>query len=109
MSRRVGDDGKGASEEAHLRHLASKGHPVAIAALEGPESPAELDYLHGWLLELHGRSGVGMGGMNPLSYGTIAEWSRVSAIVPEPHEVEALFYLDAVMLSPDAMEDKPDG
>ncbi len=36
----------------------------------------------------------------PLSYTTIADWSRLKGISVKPHEVDALIYLDAAMLSP---------
>lgn len=106
MARKVGDKPGGASEEAHLKYLASKGHPVALAALQGPEIPVELDYLYDWLNQLHGRSGVtAMVGINSLTYGTIADWSRLSGIVPNALEIEALMVLDNVKLYPDETED----
>ncbi len=65
--------------------------------LHGPETPRALAYLREWLYQLVGRSGVGMSGANPLSYGTIADWSRLTGNRPTPDEVEALLYLDAVL------------
>jgi len=71
-----------------------------MAELRGPECPDSLRFLLGWLYELHARSGVGMNGMNPLTWGTIGEWSRIMGITPDADEVRALFLLDAVLLNP---------
>ncbi len=97
-------DGKGKSQRSHLEGLAVKGHAKAIEALQGPEYPPELHYLRMWAAELHGKSGVGMNGLNPLTYTTVADWSRLKGVKPEPHEVEALLTLDAVMLFPGEAE-----
>lgn len=86
---------------AHLQYLADRGHPVAIAALQRPEHPPELDYLYDWFLELHGHSGVTMAGLAPLSWGTLADWSRETGHRLTSVERDALFLLDAVMLNPE--------
>ena len=83
-----------------MEKLAAKGDARAIAALDGPEFPDCLDYLYRWAVDMHGRSGVGMGGLMPLSYSTIADYSRLNDIYIAPHEVAALILLDSVMLSP---------
>lgn len=64
--------------------------------------PEALGYLHEWLLELFGRSGVSMDGLAPLTYSTIADWARLTDRRPQPHEVKALLHLDLVMRHPDA-------
>jgi hypothetical protein len=84
---------------SHLEVLA-RHSPVARAALEGPEGPEALDYLHEWAVSLLGRSGVGMDGYAPLGYATVAAWAQLMAITVAPHEVEALMMLDAVMRHP---------
>jgi hypothetical protein len=56
------------------------------------------------LYELHGRSGVGMSGPAPLSYSTIADWSRLKGVVILPEEIDALLLLDSVMLFPGERE-----
>jgi len=65
--------------------------------LIGPAVPESLAYLRDWLFQLVGRSGVGMAGAAPLSYGTIADWARLTGNTPTPDDVEALLYLDAVL------------
>jgi hypothetical protein len=85
----------------HLEVAARKGSARAIAALyNGPQIPDSVAYLWDWARELHGKSGVGMSGFNPLTYTTIADWARLTGNEPEPHEVEALFWLDAILLNP---------
>lgn len=63
--------------------------------------PDELRYLYNWARELYGRSGVGMGGMNPLAYSTLESWGRLTGRRPSPLEVEALLALDSVLRDPD--------
>lgn len=36
----------------------------------------------------------------PLTYTTLADWSRLKAITVLPHEVEALITLDSCLLHP---------
>lgn len=76
-----------------------------MAALDGPECPESLEYLLGWTYQLYGRSGVGMDGVAPLSYATVAEWARLMGVTVRPTEIEALMLLDAVMRHPG--EDEP--
>jgi hypothetical protein len=76
------------------------GDAKAIARLDVPEIPACVEYLRDWSYELYGRSGIGMGGLMPLSYSTIADWSRLKDIHPKPYEIEALIAIDAAMLNP---------
>lgn len=70
----------------------------------GPDVPACLAYLLDWLDQLHGRSGVGMNSIVPLTYSTIAEWSRLTDTVVAPHEVHALIVLDSVRCHPGTPE-----
>jgi hypothetical protein len=87
----------GLTQQDHWEAAAKKGSRAAKEALEGPPFPRELDYLYGWLWELHGRSGASFGGLLPLSYTTIADWSRLTGQVIRPHEVAALIQLDAIL------------
>lgn len=44
---------------------------------------------------LHGRSGIGFSGANPLQYGTIMDWNKAMDVGGlEPYEIEALLFLD---------------
>lgn len=86
---------------ALLQVKADRGDAAAMRELAGPEIPEWLDYLHGWLHELHGRSGVGMNGLAPLSHSTIDAWARLKRLTIEPHEVDALLWLDGIMLNPE--------
>lgn len=65
-----------------------------------PPYPRGIAYLYEWARELHGRSGVGMSGLLPLTYATVFHWSQLTKQSPAPHEVLALFELDALMLHP---------
>lgn len=67
--------------------------------LRGPTVPASLAYLRDWLYQLVGRSGVGMSGAAPLSYGTVADWARLTGNEPTPDDIDALFFLDAALRS----------
>lgn len=89
------------SNRDHLEVAAKKGSARAIAAIfSGPQLPEALSYLWDWALELHGKSGVNMGGFNPLTYTTIVDWALLTGREIEPHEVDALLALDRVLLSP---------
>lgn len=90
----------GTPERVHVEALAKRGNARAQSMLIGPPLPDTLAYLWNWALELHGRSGVGMHGLNPLTYTTIADWARLTRRHPGPLEVEALIRLDAVLLNP---------
>lgn len=98
----TGEDG--VTRRSHLEVAASRGNAKAIAALEGPPYPEPLRYLHGWAMELVGRSGADMNGLAPISYGTIADWARLTGRAPAPHEIRALLRLDAAMRRPDPEE-----
>ena len=95
----------GAARRDHLERAAARGVDAARKALEGPEFPEPLRYLYGWLMEVHGRSGVDMSGLSPLTYATIADWAVLMHRRPRPHDVEALLTLDAVLRFPDAGEE----
>ena len=101
------DDGSRVRD--HLEHAARNGSEYAIAQLRAPEFPEELAYLWDWTLELHGRSGVNMAGLNPLSYETIDAWGRLTDRQPTPTEVEGLILLDTALRSEaKAEEPEPD-
>ena len=67
--------------------------------------PEALEYLSDWLTELHGRSGVGMGGVVPLTYDTVYHWAVLTGRWPRPYEVAALLTLDAIQCHPTAASD----
>lgn len=91
----------GAPLRAHLEVAARKGNAAAIRELAGPEIPASVAHLRVWLYELHGRSGIGMGGVAPLTFRTIADWADAYAIEPKPtpDEYAALMMLDTLLLT----------
>lgn len=93
-------DKDGFTQREHLEGLAARGVPSAAAMLEGPPVPDEFAYLRTWVYELHGRSGLGMGGFAPLSYATIDAWARLTDRTVTPAEVEALIQLDTALLAP---------
>jgi len=101
---------EGVAQREHWEASARGGSAVARAQLNAPPFPEELDYLWEWAWALHGRSGAHMGGMAPLSYGTIADWSRLTGTVIDPLEVEALIQLDGALIgsSGTAEADKPE-
>lgn len=83
----------------HLQLSADRGSRASQEALEGPEFPEPLAYLHRWLFELHGRSGIGMHGAAPLTYTTIRDWMALKDVAPTPLEIDALMLLDQTLLS----------
>ena len=40
-----------------------------------------------------------MSGYSPLTYTTIAHWSELTGNRPAPHEVQALMWIDSILLS----------
>lgn len=63
-----------------------------------PEYPDEITYLVEWAQNLHGRSGVGMGALAPLSFREVEAWARLMDIGGlEPYEIEGLMILDGAM------------
>jgi hypothetical protein len=72
--------------------------------LYGPTMPYCMQYMVRWLDEVHARSGLGMEGVAPLSYDTIAKWAMLTGRDPMPHEVDALLMLDAVRRNPDTVD-----
>lgn len=88
-----------------LQSLASRGRADVLALLEGPPFPESLRYMHTWLSELHGRSGVGMNGYLPLTWSTLDAWARMTDSPVQPHEARALVTLDAIMCFPGKPED----
>ena len=87
---------------------ARRGAP-ALVVPEGPDYPHEVHYLREWIGELHGRSGVGMAGVLPLSYTELDAWARRTGRNPLPHEVDALIRLDSVLCHPDAYAEPANG
>lgn len=99
----------GFTTREHLQGLARRGGAAAARAradLSGPSCPAELRYLVGWAMELHGRSGASSVGLAPVSYQSIEAWARLTGRTVTPWDVRALCEIDSVLLYPgDAKDD----
>lgn len=95
----------GATLREHWERAAARGSTTARARLRLPEFPEELGYLWEWGMALHGRSGVSMAGINPLTFEAIEAWARLHGCAPSPLEVEGLLMLDSA-LRPSPAEDK---
>lgn len=70
------------------------------------EYEPDFEYLLEWTKLLHGRSGAGFSGFSRLSPSVLAEWSRMMDISLHPLEIEALMYLDDVLLVDEQKEDE---
>jgi hypothetical protein len=81
----------------HLK-VAARSSARAREELQGPEFPESVGYLLGWTREVHCRSGLGQIGFLPVTWATIDAWARRTRTDPRPHEIDAMFVLDAVML-----------
>jgi hypothetical protein len=90
--------------------MARQGDKESIAILGNePHCPEQVEHLVLWIHQLHGRSGVGMGGLAPLSYSEVEAWARLMDIKDlDPLEVEALVILDSAMLTDEEpVKDEP--
>lgn len=94
---RKGPDG--ASQRATWELAAQRGNEDARRKLQGPEFPEHMAHIWEWTQELHGRSGMGMAGLAPLSYQTIQAWQALTGVHLSPLEVEALIAVDGAMLN----------
>lgn len=86
-----------------LQQTKGEDHPDTVRAQEevdGPPVPPALAYLLQWSWELHGRSGVSMDGLAPLSFTAVRDWAVLTEREIDPHEVQALLLLDAVRRNP---------
>ena len=66
-------------------------------------------YLWEWYNELSLARGVGMHGLDPITYQQIDSWSRLTHRDPDPLEVEAIVHLDLITRtsrSPDSSRKK---
>lgn len=97
-------DDRGVPARKHLEAAAKRGSQSAIASLTPPAFPDAVAYLWRWYLEIRRGLGAGMHGMEPLTWAALDAWARRTGRNPEPHEVDALFVLDAVTRNPDAVE-----
>jgi hypothetical protein len=77
-----------------LAASAKAGNQIAIDALEEPPFPDPIAYLWKWVLEI--RRGLGMEG---LTWTALHAWARLSKRLPEPHEVEAIFDINAALVN----------
>jgi len=89
----------GTTQGDHWEEDARSGSGAAIERLTPPDFPDCVNYLWSWAMELHGRSGVGMSGLVPLTYEAILAWSALRGIRPTPSEVHALIAIDSALLS----------
>jgi hypothetical protein len=100
-------DGKGTVRD-HLLRAARSRTPWARAKatrdLAGPEFPESMEYLEDLVRQLHGRSGISTHGIVPATWASIDAMARRLNVDLRPHEVQALFRLDGVMLNPPAEE-----
>ena len=65
-----------------------------------PDYDQSVHYVREWLDALHGRSGVSMNGLSPLTYTTIRDWAALTGAHPTAAEVQALLRLDGILLHP---------
>lgn len=84
---------------------AAAGNPVAQAALAEPPFPFALEHLWRWHCEIRQGLGYGMEGLASLTWVVFDAWARWTGNEPYPHEVSALFALDAIARNPDAFKD----
>lgn len=70
-----------------------------LRALDGPDWPETLDYLHRWFYELHVTRGHDMNGPQSFTYPMVESWARLTGRSPDVHEVRALFAMDATYRS----------
>lgn len=70
-----------------------------LEEMENNVCPVEVRYLVDWAFELHGRSGHGGFGANPLNPVVIEAWARLNQIELHWWEVRALLELDAKIAS----------
>jgi hypothetical protein len=94
------------SLRASLTGLAKRGIAHAIKQLQGPDVPEVGAYLLEWHRALHGRSGITMEGVAPLSWTTLQAWADLTGVRPTPDEVTALLFLDDVRLAPEILDEK---
>ena len=92
---RVAPDGS--KQRDHWEAGAVAGNADALAKLTAPEYPDCVDYLWKWALELHGRSGVSMSGLAPLTYEAITAWAVLRKVWLTPSEVKALIDIDTAL------------
>ena len=94
----------GTPQRDHWEASARGGNEAAIARLTPPEYPDCVEYLWRWVLELHGRSGIGMSGLAPLTYEAIAAWAALRGVRPTPAEVGALLAIDTALSASSSAE-----
>lgn len=87
----------GARRRAHLEAAARTGSAFARQQLEEPEFPVALTYLWGWVHEIRQGLGVGMDGLASLTWTALEAWQRLTDRLLQPHEVEAVFAVDAAL------------
>lgn len=102
----------GTTQRAHWVQSAKSGNAIARAKLRAPRFPDSLGYLYDWFRDLSARRAVVVGAMGAPAHGPITDeqvraWRENMRVSPAPHEVQALFTLDAAQryaMSTDAPE-----
>ena len=88
----------GGAHREHLVLAAKAGNQRAAAALAAqPDLPEPIEYVWDWWEELSAGRAEGFSGPAPLSWLDIDAWARRTDRDPKPHEIWALFLLDATM------------
>jgi hypothetical protein len=70
-----------------------------LAELAGPPMPPGMAYLFDWFLELDVARGSSGFGPNPIGYGEMEAWSRLTGRLLLPWEVVTLRHLDSARLN----------
>lgn len=97
----------GSTLRAHLEAAARRGSATAIQALREPPFPRAVTYLWAWLMEIRRGLGVGVNGSESLTWVSLDAWARRTERAPEPHEVDALFTLDAALREREPSSEPP--
>lgn len=92
-------DSKGVPMRVHLERAAQQGRESARARLQGPQCPEPLRYLRTWLYRMHGKSGIGMSGAQPLTPSTVLDFCKAFDVQFDPWEIELLLEADVAIIA----------
>jgi hypothetical protein len=95
---------EGATLRDALRELARRGRTDVLEKLNGPRLPRTVRYLLDWTRDIRRGVGRDTNGLAPLTWVSLDAWARHTDHQPAPHEVDAIFLLDAVMRDPSIAE-----
>lgn len=68
------------------------------ADLDGPECDGALLYLYGWWRELDDARQSGINGLDPISFGEMEAWARLTKRAPSVDEVQTMRRIDVAYL-----------